>query len=123
MSSRGTWKKSERDAAETLGGKRIPVTGRHSGDVPDIEHPIFAIEHKYGKRVISATIKKALSQARKASETTGKIPLVTIEQAEGQGRGNEKLVLIDIEDFVKLLNLYFPSNYRKEIFNKGDGNG
>jgi hypothetical protein len=103
LSSRGTWKKSERDAAETLGGKRIPVTGRHSGDVPDIEHPIFAIEHKYGKRVISATIKKALSQARKASETTGKIPLVTIEQAEGQGRGNERLALINIDDFANLL--------------------
>jgi hypothetical protein len=103
LSSRGTWKKSERDAAETLGGKRIPVTGRHSGDVPDIEHPMFAIEHKYGKRVISATIKKALSQARKAAETTKKIPLVTIEQAEGQGRGNERLALIDIDDFAELI--------------------
>jgi hypothetical protein len=78
LSSRGTWKKSERDAAETLGGKRIPVTGRHSGDVPDIEHPM-------------------------SSETTGKIPLVTIEQAEGQGRGNERLALINIDDFAELL--------------------
>jgi hypothetical protein len=119
LSSRGTWKKSERDAAETLGGKRIPVTGRHSADVPDIEHPIFAIEHKYGKRVISATIKKALSQARKASETTGKIPLVTIEQAEGQGRGNERLALINIDDFANLLTGQLHLGYYED---KGGSN-
>lgn len=75
MSSRGTWKKSERDAAETLGGKRIPVTGRHSGDVPDIEHPIFAIEHKYGKRVISATIKRLCLKHEKLVKQQGKYHL------------------------------------------------
>tara|TARA_Y100001938_G_scaffold150653_1_gene242663 strand:+ start:2835 stop:3206 length:372 start_codon:yes stop_codon:yes gene_type:complete len=109
MAKSNTWKQSERDAAETIGGTRIPVTGRHSGDVPDIEHNFFAIEHKYGKRVISATIKKALSQARKASRNkyggcfcTDKMPIVTIEQAAGPGKKNERLVMLDIDDFVSL---------------------
>ena len=103
MAQSNTWKQSERDAAETLGGTRVPVTGRHSGNIPDIDHDLFAIEHKYGKRVISATIKKALSQARKASESTGRMPIVTIEQAEGPGKKNERLVLLNIQDFADII--------------------
>ena len=36
-SARERWKSFERRVAAQLGGQRIPVTGRHSGDVPDIE--------------------------------------------------------------------------------------
>ena len=57
---RSVWKNWERKVAEWFGGdkvnaKRIPVTGRHSGDVPDVETIKFAIEVKAGKVVSSRT--------------------------------------------------------------------
>ena len=77
---RSTWKNWERKVAEWFGGdkvnaKRIPVTGRQSGDVPDVETIKFAIEVKAGKVVSSRTL-KAVDQARKAGATTNKIPVV-----------------------------------------------
>ena len=121
MTKRSTWKQSERSTAEIIGGQRVPVTGRHSGDVPDIEHPVFAIEHKNGKRVISSTLKKALSQASKAAETNRKIPLVTMEQAEGSGHKNHRLVLMDIEDFKKVLKGYEWLKVEIGILNNAKG--
>ena len=77
---RSTWKNWERWWREKLGGDkvnatRIPVTGRHSGDVPDIETIKFAGEVKAGSVVSSRTL-KAVDQARKAANATGKIPIV-----------------------------------------------
>ena len=77
---RSTWKGWERWWKEKLGGdkvnaKRIPVTGRHSGDVPDIETITFAGEVKAGSVASSRTL-KAVDQARKAANATGKIPIL-----------------------------------------------
>ena len=64
---KSTWKKWERWWADVLGGdkvnaQRIPVTGRQSGDVPDVETIKFACEVKAGKVVSSRTL-KAVDQA------------------------------------------------------------
>ncbi len=64
--------------ARRLGGRRVPVSGRQRGDVPDIAHPDLAIEHKYGK-VISVRTQTALEQADAAAAKTGGIPVVTFE--------------------------------------------
>jgi len=51
---RSTWKQHERNWADRMPTRpgqltqRIPVTGRHSADVPDIDHSDFAIEVKAG---------------------------------------------------------------------------
>ena len=89
---RSTWKNWERKVAEWFGGdsvnaKRIPVTGRQSGDVPDVETIKFAIEVKAGKVVSSRTL-KAVDQAKipvvvqvhKVNKTVS-VPLVTLDLA------------------------------------------
>ena len=43
------WKQAERRIAKLLGGRRIPITGRQRGDVPDIEHDALSIEVKSRK--------------------------------------------------------------------------
>lgn len=64
-----TWKAVERKIAEILNEQwvsygykgsieRIPVTGRISGDIPDVSHPFYAIEIKH-----RATIPKSLKKA------------------------------------------------------------
>lgn len=40
------WKRNERRIADLLGGRRVPITGRARGDVPDIDHAAFSIECK-----------------------------------------------------------------------------
>ena len=37
------WKATERAIAARLGGRRVPITGRQRGDVPDVAHPAFAM--------------------------------------------------------------------------------
>ena len=37
LKTRGAWKAIERWWAELLDGKRVPVSGRHRGDAPDID--------------------------------------------------------------------------------------
>jgi hypothetical protein len=102
MTARGTWKASERRIAEILGGKRVPVTGRERGSAPDVEHPFFAIEHKYGK-VLSTRFQTAIEQANAAAEGTDKLPLVTFEHARGGNVGNIIGVTMLMDDFLKLI--------------------
>ena len=105
-----TWKASERRMAAILGGVRVPVTGRARGSVPDIEGASvagrrLAIEHKYGSRIISARVHEALLQARAARRSPADIAIVTIEEA-GLGRLNERLVLMDAQDFANVIAWY-----------------
>ena len=82
-----TWKTSERNMAKSLGGVRVPVSGRNRGDVPDIDHPQLSIEHKYGK-VISARIQTAFKQAQAVTDKHGGIPVVTFEHVVPPGGSN-----------------------------------
>ena len=86
--------------AEALGGTRVPVSGRGRGSVPDIEHTLFAIEHKAGA-VLSSRLQTALEQAKAAAVGTRKTPLVTIDHSRPQDpRGNIKVVMMTLDDFV-----------------------
>ena len=109
---RSTWKNWERKVAEWFGGdevnaKRIPVTGRQSGDVTDVETLKFAIEVKAGKVVSSSTL-KAIDQAKKAGISTGKIPVV-VQVHKVNKNVSVPLVTLDLATFLKL-----TENVRKE---------
>ncbi len=96
---RGTWKNSERRMAEALGGQRVPITGRSRGSAPDIEHPLWAIEHKAGA-VLSTRLQTALDQANAAAVGTGKTPLVTIDHFRAGNQGNIQVVMMTLDDFI-----------------------
>ena len=97
------WKQSERRMAERLGGVRVPVTGRQRGSAPDIAHERYAIEHKWGQRLISARLHEAVAQAlATAMAQGGRIPIVTIEEHKPGRRDNECYVLMRLEDFLEL---------------------
>ena len=102
---RSTWKNWERKVAEWFGGdsvnaKRIPVTGRQSGDVPDVETIKFAIEVKAGKVVSSRTL-KAIDQAKKAGASTNKIPVV-VQVHKVNKTVSVPLVTLDLATFLKI---------------------
>lgn len=86
-----TWKEWERRVAAELGGTRVPVTGRHSGDVPDIDHPVLAIEVKASGRQPSRGMEKAQEQAHKAGRATGKVPVVVWVLTGGSGGPASKM--------------------------------
>ena len=102
---RSVWKNWERKVAEWFGGdavnaKRIPVTGRQSGDAPDVETIKFAIEVKAGKVVSSRTL-KAVDQAKKAAVATNKIPVV-VQVHKVNKNVAVPLVTLDLTTFLKL---------------------
>ena len=102
---RSVWKNWERKVAEWFGGdavnaKRIPVTGRQSGDVPDVETIKFAIEVKAGKVVSSRTL-KAVDQAKKAAVATNKIPVV-VQVHKVNKNVAVPLVTLDLTTFLQL---------------------
>ena len=102
---KSTWKKWERWWADALGGdkvnaKRIAVTGRQSGDVPDVETIKFACEVKAGKVVSSRTL-KAVEQAKKAGRATNKIPIVCQTHKVNTNTAVH-LVTLDLATFLKL---------------------
>ena len=102
---RSVWKNWERKVAEWFGGdavnaKRIPVTGRQSGDAPDVETIKFAIEVKAGKVVSSRTL-KAVDQAKKAAVATNKIPVV-VQVHKVNKNVAVPLVTLDLATFLKL---------------------
>ena len=98
---RSTWKAIERQWAERLGGRRVPVTGRTRGDAPDVEHEIWSIEVKAG-RVMSTRLQTAVEQAE-ASRKGNQIPLVCITQTEGRGKPNEDYILMRFKDWEKVV--------------------
>lgn len=109
------WKKSERRMAELLSIRgaletaRVPIPGRQRGETPDIAHPWFAIEHKYGKRVLSGVQNEAWEQAEASADEQGLPPLVTLEQRRGPGRPLERFVMMRAEQFVELLETVLHS--------------
>jgi hypothetical protein len=88
--------------AVALGGVRVPITGRQRGDAPDIAHELYAIEHKYGQRLLSGRLHEAVEQAVAAALTTGRTPLVTMEEHRPGRRDNERYVLMRLEDFLEI---------------------
>ncbi len=89
------WKQAERRIADTLGGRRVPVSGRTRGDRPDIEHDTLSVEVK-SRKCLPAWIENAIQQAKAASKN-GEQPVAVLHQ-DGT-RYTDALVVIRLEDF------------------------
>jgi hypothetical protein len=68
-----TWKRREREVANTLGGRRIPVTGERCG--ADVLTPRLAIQVKYGRRR-PAFLREWLSGIQGAALASGRTGVV-----------------------------------------------
>jgi len=97
MTTRGTWKATERKIAAVLGGRRIPVTGRARGDAPDVAHPWLAIEVKHWAQ-LPARVTAAMRQAEAAAHP-GQLPIAVIHGA-GE-RIQRALVVMRLGEFVE----------------------
>ncbi len=95
------WKACERRIAEILGGQRIPVTGRHRGETPDIEHAALSIEVK-SRKSLPVWLLKALNQAQAASKDGKKMPVVVLHQDHAPYA--HSLVVLKLKDFADHLN-------------------
>ena len=99
MTHSSSWKRAEREIAQRVGGKRVPVSGRARGDAPDVEHPRLAIEVKHRQK-LPEWLLDALAQAEK-SAILDQIPVVILHEA-GQ-RYDESLCLIRLKKLMELL--------------------
>lgn len=99
-----SWKRAERDTARVLGGERIPVTGRHSGDIPDVAHDRFAIEVKrrksFPKWLKDAHLQAIAAASRAANNGTRKLPIVVVRPHRAQIE--QSYVVMQVCDFVEL---------------------
>lgn len=98
MTARSSWKRTEREVARRLGGRRVPVSGRQRGDVPDVEHTLFAVEVKHWA-ALPAKVLDALSQAVAAARD-GQVPIAVLHQAGEEY--DAALVVLRLDDFVDL---------------------
>lgn len=93
------WKHCERKIAQLVGGKRVPVSGRHEQSA-DIEHPALAIEVKARKQ-LPAWLLRAMEQAE-ASADDGRIPVVVLHQSGD--RYTDSIALLRLGDLQELMN-------------------
>jgi hypothetical protein len=96
-SQRAAWKANERLIAESIGGKRVPVSGRQRGDQPDIAHNYLGIEVKL-RASLPAWMHDAMDQAKKASRSN-QTPCVILRH-KGQ-RAKEAFVMFELGAFKK----------------------
>jgi hypothetical protein len=89
------WKSCERKVAALLGGRRVPVSGRGRGDLPDVEHKCLSVEVK-SRKIIPAWLEDAMRQAE-ASAKDGQLPMAVLHQ-DGC-RYVDSLVVLRLKDF------------------------
>ena len=90
-----TWKRTERKIAALLGGKRVPITGRQRGDVPDVAHAWLSIEVKH-RRTVPEWLLDAMAQAV-AAVRGEQLPVAILHQ---HGTPHcEDLIVIRLADF------------------------
>jgi hypothetical protein len=97
--NRKIWKRTERAVAALLGGARVPVSGRGRGDVPDIAHPVLAIEVKH-RRDVPEWLLDALRQAEAAARD-GRVPVAIIHRHGG--RHADDLAVLRLADLAALV--------------------
>ena len=90
------WKRHERQVAQLLGGRRQPNTGRPS---PDVVTPRWVCEVKT-RRSLPGWLLEALHQAQEGARATGRLPLVVLVHAPGQGRKARRYALLPLEALV-----------------------
>ncbi len=106
-----SWKSCERGVAELLGRRRVPVSGRGRGAVPDGEHDRLSIEVKSRGRV-PAWLEEAVSQAE-AAATDGRTPVAVVHRS-GQSYG-DALVVLRLRDFGGLVESRQTSHEKGNI--------
>ncbi len=72
------WKRTERRVAALLGGRRVPITGRQRGDVPDVSHPLWSVEVKH-RQTLPGWLCEAVEQSQ-AAAMPGQIPIAVIHE-------------------------------------------
>ena len=92
------WKATEREVAKRLGGRRVPITGRQRGDVPDVAHPVWSVEVKH-RRVLPSWLHTAMSQAICAVRDD-QVPIVVLHEAGRLHDGD--YVVVRMRDWVEL---------------------
>lgn len=90
------WKRLEKSAAGSLGGRRNVRGGDFSQSIADVEHPLFSIECKYRKQ-LPKLLTNGLAQA--AGYNKDKIPLLVVKERYQRGA----LVVLKLSDFEDLL--------------------
>jgi len=98
MTSRSTWKGSERRVAKDLGGKRIPVTGVDR-DGADVITPIFHIQVKL-RKTLPAWLWVWMNGIAGDAEPHGKIGLLILKKP--RQRDVDSLVAMRYGDFIDL---------------------
>lgn len=88
-------KQNERALAKYIGGERIPVPGRASGDAPDIKHNWLSVEVRLRMRIPS-WIKEGIAQAKKSA--MGKQMPVLIIREKFQ-KVDDALICMTLKEF------------------------
>lgn len=97
--SRGTWKKFERDIANFFGTKRTPLSGINSGHDTNSDslHPTIYIEAKYRN---SFSIFSLFLDTEEKAKRENKVPVVAIKQ-----KGEQGYLLVIRPEHLRKLNL------------------
>jgi hypothetical protein len=90
--SEAKWKRCEREVARLLGGQRLPNTGRRG---PDVVAGPWAIEVKT-RRTLPQWLLEGIAQAEVGARARGKLPLVVLVHAPGQGRKARRFALLPL---------------------------
>lgn len=101
------WKNAERLAARALGGKRNQRGADFSQSLPDVEHPLFAIECKY-RKTLPRLFRLGLEQA--ARYDSSKPPLLIVKERYQRGA----LVVMRLADFTDLVGPLLPTDTPQE---------
>lgn len=95
--SEARWKLAERRIAALLGGRRVPITGRQRGDVPDISHPWLSLEVKT-REELPAWLHEAMTQAEAAAKPD-QLPLAVLHEVGAPYR--DALCVVRLEDWIE----------------------
>ena len=91
------WKNVERGIARHLGGRRVPITGRQRGDVPDVSHDWLSIEVKT-RKALPQWIKDGMAQAI-AARRDAQLPVLILHQK--QQPYLDSLISMHLRDFLE----------------------
>jgi hypothetical protein len=95
------WKALEKTAARKLGGERLSRGDDFSQSILDVEHPFLAIDCKWRTSLAVVTwFQKLIKDNDKIYGKGRKVPILVIKK---KGMRSE-LVVIEIDDFIKVVN-------------------
>jgi len=93
------WKAAETAIAKRLGGKRVPISGRARGDVPDIEPGVefewLSVEVK-NREAVPLWLLDGMKQAHAAAKE-GQLPVVILHKVGT--RYSDSILCLSMSDF------------------------